>query len=173
MSEFTKAEREYLDAAFSPGWRARPDEILEAARAVRAERREAEQAKANHIVVTDALDELEGMARDAAERGDERARSEATIGLTVTDWREQERLLLARIADLEAALAEERAKPKKGAANYYTSKSLDGTTCFVHERVLAWTYIGTPSSFTGPDAERLAYAHAARLQAYHDAKGVG
>lgn len=139
MPECTKAEREYLDAAFSRGWQDRPDEILEAAHAVRAERRAAEQ--------------------------------EATIGLTVTDWREQEQLMKARIAELEAALAEERAKPKEWAVNYYATQSLDGTTWFVHERVLAWTYIKRPITFTGPDAERHAREHAAKLQAEHDAKG--
>lgn len=78
----------------------------------------------------------------------------------------------ARISSLEAALAEERAKPKEGAVRHETQEGILAGSFHVIKSKLEWVGHGSTCSFTGPDAERHAREHAARLQAEHDAKGV-
>ena len=77
-----------------------------------------------------------------------------------------------RARHAESALAEERAKPKEGARRFSVNHHLlnrDEWVC--NEKRLVWSEAFMVGGFVGPDAERHAREHAARLQAEHDAKG--
>lgn len=159
MPECTKAERDLLEATlkvrehYTPANVCRKDEAMGA---VLAERRAAEQVAANE---------------------------EASKPFTLTRRTHEEsaqyfaqKLLeaQARIAELESALAEERAKPKEGAVRYVAAEfgvpDLPSVFAVFRERSDWVRRERAHAEFTGPDAERHAREYAARLQAAHDAK---
>lgn len=151
----TKAEREYLDTLFEHfDGDEDASEVTAAYTAVIAERRAAEQVRVNaeaNAKLDAITNELEDMAQAAVEQ--------------------DIRTLLVRIASLEAALAEERAKPKEGAVRFVAEQGGGADDWLVFKQPLEWGRGSLLLRLRGDAADSLAREHAARLQAEHDAKG--
>lgn len=144
MPECTKAEREYLDTLF--GHFDGDDDASEVVAAYTAVLAERRAAEQGSVTPTNEAHEDE-YARQVAE---------------------------ARIASLEAALAEERAKPKEGAVRHrvvdLSTKGLPSAR--VEKEHLGWMSVGPVLAVQGHSAESLAREHAARLQAEHEKGGA-